>query len=162
MHGDRHFRGLEQMYASAPCNHDLNPRLSVGQGEAEVRMTVTPSMHHAAHAVHGSFYFKMLDDAAFFAANSLVEDVFVLTVSLTTELIRPIREGVLIAHGRVVHAGRTLIFADSILSDGEGRVLAQGSGVFARSAVPLDEKVGYIIVTGTEGTFPAIDRGESV
>jgi acyl-coenzyme A thioesterase PaaI-like protein len=35
--------------------------------------------HHSIHAVHGSVYFKALDDAAFFAVNSLVEDVFVLT-----------------------------------------------------------------------------------
>ena len=36
---------------------------------------------HAAGAVHGSYYFKVLDDACYFAANSLVSDVFVLTVS---------------------------------------------------------------------------------
>ena len=36
-------------------------------------------MFHAAGAGHGTIYFKMLDDAAFYAANSMVEEQFVLT-----------------------------------------------------------------------------------
>ncbi|NOZ79217.1 MAG: PaaI family thioesterase [Acidobacteria bacterium] len=146
MSGEEHFKALETMYASAPCNSELGPTLRVGRGEAEVQMVARPSMHHAAHAVHGAFYFKMLDDAAFFAANSLVEDVFVVTVSLDVELFRPVQEGRLIARGRVLHAGRKLLFAESVLSDAQGRLLAKGNGVFARSGVTLDERVGY----GTE------------
>ena len=147
--GEGHFRSLEAMYASAPCNLEMRPQLRIWSGEAEVRMMARPSMHHAAHAVHGAFYFKMLDDAAFFAVSSLVEDVFVLTVSLNVELFRPIREGELIARGRILHAGRKLIFAESLLSDGEGRSLARGSGVFARSGVTLDERVGYRMHPGS-------------
>lgn len=157
MRGEGHFRALERMYDSAPCNAGLRPRLRVERGKAEVRMEATPAMHHAAHAVHGAFYFKMLDDAAFFAANSLVTDVFVLTVSFNTELMRPVQDGELIARGRVVHAGRKLIFAESVLSDGKGRLLAKGSGVFARSSVVLDEHVGYVI-EGGEGA--ALDGKE--
>jgi acyl-coenzyme A thioesterase PaaI-like protein len=41
----------------------------------------------------GSVYFKMLDDAAFFAVNSIVEDVFVYTVSLNVQLLRPVASG---------------------------------------------------------------------
>jgi hypothetical protein len=35
---------------------------------------VRPDFFHAAHAVHGSVYFKALDDAAFFAVASLVQE----------------------------------------------------------------------------------------
>jgi acyl-coenzyme A thioesterase PaaI-like protein len=64
---------------------------------------VRPEFFHAAHAVHGSVYFKALDDAAFFAVNSLVTDVFVLTASYNLYLTRPVTEGALRAVGRVVH-----------------------------------------------------------
>ena len=36
-------------------------------------------MFHTAGAAHGTLFFKMLDDAAFYAANSLVTDRFLLT-----------------------------------------------------------------------------------
>ncbi len=54
------------------------------------------NMKHAAPfmqligAVHGAHYFLVWDNAAFFAANALVEDVFVLMISFTTGLTRPV------------------------------------------------------------------------
>ena len=42
-------------------------------------LTVTPDMFHAAGAAHGTLFFKMLTDAAFYAANSLGTDRFLLT-----------------------------------------------------------------------------------
>ena len=71
----QHFRSLERMYHSAPINQSVPSRLVVQQGEAEVRMKVGPKYWHSAHAMHGSLYFKGLDDAAFFAANSVVTDL---------------------------------------------------------------------------------------
>jgi len=126
------------MYHRAPCNQAHQPRLQVSDGVATVSMDVAPDMHHAAGAVHGAFYFKLLDDAAFFAANSVVGDAWVLTASLHVELLRPVVGGTLRAEGRVVKAGRTLLFAESSLFDGEGILLARGTGTFARSRIPLE------------------------
>src|SRR5437660_10506789 len=78
---DEHFRKLERMYAAAPINQYFRPALTVSEGRAEVTMAVQSDFFHAARAVHGSVYFKAMDDAAFFAVNSLVSDVFVLTVT---------------------------------------------------------------------------------
>ncbi|MFN8583326.1 MAG: hypothetical protein U0163_20415 [Gemmatimonadaceae bacterium] len=75
-----HFHRLERMYLAAPINRFFEPAITISDGRAEVRFTVRPDFHHAAHAMHGSVYFKALDDAAFFAVNSAVTDVFVLTV----------------------------------------------------------------------------------
>src|SRR5688500_9443505 len=80
---DRHFQVLEGMYAAAAINQFFRPSIHVSEGAAEIRMAVRPDMHHAVGAAHGAVYFKMLDDAAFFAAQSLVTDVFVLTASFT-------------------------------------------------------------------------------
>ena len=112
--------------------------MRIEAGRATVRFAVRPDMHHAMQGVHGAFYFKALDDAAFFAANSMVTDVFVLTVSFTVQFLRPIAEGEMIAEGLVVKAARELLFAESVVRDGRGRELGKGTGVFARSrrAIP--------------------------
>ncbi len=83
MPSEEHFRKLERMYARAPINEYFVPELHVREGSTELLLPVKRDFFHAAQGVHGAVYFKALDDAAFFAVNSLVEDVFVLTVSFT-------------------------------------------------------------------------------
>ena len=140
---EEHYRKLERMYASAPINEYYRPVLRVSEGAAEVSIPIRPDFFHAAHAVHGSVYFKALDDAAFFACNSLVPEVFVLTVTYNVYLTRPISEGTMLARGRVVSQSRQLFVAEAELVDDRGRQLGRGSGSFMRSAIALDESVGY-------------------
>ena len=78
---DPHFQALENMYLSAPINAFYDPRIEVSDAEAIVEIEVSEKLFHSAEAVHGSVYFKMLDDAAFFAASALEREVFVLTTS---------------------------------------------------------------------------------
>ena len=140
---DGHFRGLERMYLAAPCNEIYRPRVTITEGSAKIGFDVGPHLHHAGRAVHGSAYFKAMDDAAFFAVNSLVEDVFVLTVTFNIYLLRPISEGEMVATGTVVNAGRTVWAAEATLSDDRGRQLGRGSGTFMRSRLALSEAMGY-------------------
>ncbi len=142
--GEEHFRKLERMYHGAPINAYFQPTLRVSNGAAELQIPVKPEFFHAAHAVHGSVYFKALDDAAFFAVNSLVTDVFVLTASYNIYLTRPVTEGILRASGRVVHRSRSLFLAEAELFDGEQRQVARGSGSFMRSTIALTPAVGYV------------------
>jgi acyl-coenzyme A thioesterase PaaI-like protein len=88
---EEHYRTLEKMYASAPCNGYYAPEIHVSHGNAEVVIPVQPKFFHAAGATHGSVYFKALDDAAFFAVSSLVTDVFALTVSFISTSYDPFR-----------------------------------------------------------------------
>jgi uncharacterized protein (TIGR00369 family) len=140
---DKHYRKLESMYASGPVNDYYAPKLQVSKGVAEVTIRVRPDFFHAAGGVHGSVYFKALDDAAFFAVNSLVKDVFVLTVSFNVYLTRPISEGEMKAIGRVVHRSRRLFLAEAELADSNGREIGRGSGTFMRSTIALSPKLGY-------------------
>jgi uncharacterized protein (TIGR00369 family) len=139
-----HFRALEQMYHEAPCNDRLDPTLSIDTAEASIEFDVDESTHHAAGGMHGSYYFKALDDAAFFAVNSLVEDVFVLTTGFDVHFERPVSEGTVRAEGVVVNANPNQLLASAIAEDGEGNEIARGTGRFARSRVELDEDVGYV------------------
>ena len=66
---DPHFSALEQMYLAAPINEIYRPRVEIAEGTATVAIDIRQQYFHAAGAVHGSVYFKMLDDSAFFAPN---------------------------------------------------------------------------------------------
>ena len=138
-----HHRKLETMYRGAPINALYEPTIRVGPGKAEMEIPVKPEFFHAARALHGSVYFKLLDDACFFAVSSLVEDVFVLTVSFTTYITRPVTEGRLTAVGHAVHSGKNLFLAEATVAGLEGAIVARGSGSFLRSKIPLTPDIGY-------------------
>ena len=87
--------------------------------------------------------FKMLDDAAFFAANSLETEFFVLTTSFTTYLTRPVVEGKLKAVGKVVNQNKSQFIAESIVYDSKGREVGRGNGIFVRSKQLLIDAKGY-------------------
>lgn len=144
MPNEEHYRRLERMYATARINAFFVPTMHIAEAQARITVPVRPDFFHAAHAVHGAVYFKMLDEAAFFAVNSLVEDVFVLTVTFNLYLTRPVTAGLLTAEGKVVHASKRLYLAESVLRDEQGKELARGSGSFMRSQIALNADLGYV------------------
>ena len=131
------------MYHSAPINEYFKPKLKVERGKTELLIPVRPDFFHAAGAVHGSVYFKALDDAAFFAVSSLVEDAFVLTANFNLYLFQPINKGALIARGRVIYESKNSYIAEAVLFDQDEHQISRGSGSFIRSKIPLNEDVGY-------------------
>jgi uncharacterized protein (TIGR00369 family) len=137
-----HCRKLERMYLAAPINEFYLPSISISEGSAEITTEVKPAYFHAAGALHGSVYFKLLDDAAFFAANSLVEEFFLLTVSFNLYLTRPVTKGILVSRGQVVSHSSQHIVAEAILTVNEKEV-ARGSGSFLRSRIKLSEVDSY-------------------
>jgi acyl-coenzyme A thioesterase PaaI-like protein len=138
-----HFRKLERMYAAAPINEWFAPHLKVGQGEAEVRIPLRPDFHHAAGAAHGTLYFKAMDDATFFAANSIVENFFVLTAKFELELLRPVAVGEMCAKARVTGEDERRIYCEASLFDSEEQLIGRGKGEFARSKMALTPDVHY-------------------
>ena len=143
MSNEEHFRKLERMYLGAPVNAYFAPTIHISRGETQVTIHVRPEFFHAAGAVHGVVYFKLLDDSSFFAANSLVEDVFVLTVSYNVYFTRPVFKGALSAKGKVVQASARLLIAESVILDSDGNEAGRGSGTFMRSNISLTEEIGY-------------------
>ena len=141
---EAHYRALESLYAAAPINNLFPSRLEIPcEGEARIHFMIEPSHYHAAGAAHGTTYFKMLDDAAFYAANSLVNDFFLLTTAFNLLLTRPIKAGPVIAEGRWVNGRRRVLVADARLIDAEGEEVARGTGTFMRSRIPRAKLPGY-------------------
>jgi uncharacterized protein (TIGR00369 family) len=139
-----HWRALEGLYASAPINQVFRSHLEVtGEGRARIVFPVEPGTFHAAGAAHGTLYFKMLDDAAFYAANSLVTDRFLLTTAFNLHLTKPVRGGLLTAEGHWVSGRRRVLVAESRLVDEEGEEVGRGTGTFMRSRIALSSLPGY-------------------
>lgn len=144
MENSSHFRKLENMMHSAPFVRLTGARVSIRHGEAEITLPVRRDFFHAAGALHGALYFLALDNAAFFAVNSLVEDVFVLTNSFTTYLTRPVSEGQVKAIGKVVNQNRSQFIAESIIYDANDKEIGRASGLFMRSKIALSPEIGYV------------------
>ncbi|MBN2562100.1 MAG: PaaI family thioesterase [Phycisphaerae bacterium] len=143
MSAEQHYRKLENLYHAAPCNQYFQPRLTIERARAEVTIEVRPDLFHAGLAVHGCVYFKAMDDASFFAANSLVEDVFVLTVQFNIHFLRPVDSGQIRALGHVVQASPVLYVAEAIAYNARGKEIGRGSGSFVRSKILLTPEIGY-------------------
>lgn len=141
-----HYRKLENMYLKASINTMIfdTTTCKISDERAEIGLTITDKYYHALGAIHGSVYFKLLDDAAFFAVSSIVKDVFVLTTSFNINLVRQVKEGILKAEGLVKFKSKTLFVAESTLYNQDGEVVAFGTGNFARSKISLSDKIGYV------------------
>lgn len=139
-----HFRALEALYASAPINGLFPSRLEIpGEGRARIRFSIDERVFHAAGAAHGTIYFKMLDDAAFYAANSLVSDRFLLTTGFNLHFTKPLRGGEVVAEGRWISGRRRVFIAEAHLIDEEGDEVGRGTGTFMRSHIALSGLPGY-------------------
>ena len=139
-----HWRSLETLYDSAPINRLFESRLELARaGESRIHFTVDRSAFHAAGAAHGTLYFKMLDDAAFYAANSLVSDRFLLTTAFNLHFTRPMREGAMVAEGKWISGKRRVFVAEARIIDLDGEECARGTGTFLRSHIALSGLDGY-------------------
>ena len=144
MGAEAHFRALESLYASAPINHLFESTLTIVEsGVARINFEIDRRYFHAGGATHGTTYFKMLDDAAFYAANSLVTDRFLLTTAFNLLFTKPLGEGPITAEGRWVSGQRRVFVAEARLIDATGEEAARGTGTFMRSRIPLAGLPGY-------------------
>jgi len=141
---EAHYRRLEALYQSAPINRLFESTLNiVAPGRSELRFTVSEQSFHAAGAAHGTLYFKMMDDAAFYAANSLISDRFLLTTAFNLHFTKPMKPGAAVAEGRWISGKRRVFVAEARIIDAEGEECARGTGTFLRSHIALSSLPGY-------------------
>jgi len=136
-----HFQNLENVYYSAKINRIpyRGMTLKVSEGAAEITYPVSSDFFHKMEALHGSVYFKMLDDAAYFAVNSILPEYFVVTTSFSIDLLRPVTGGTLTAKGKTIFSSKHLWIAEAVLVDERGRKIAIGKGRFTKSRFTLQE-----------------------
>jgi uncharacterized protein (TIGR00369 family) len=139
-----HFRALESLYRQAPINGGFTSQLEILEpGVARIAFQVDPAHFHAAGAAHGTLYFKMMDDAAFYACNSTISDRFLLTTAFNLVFSRPLKTGPVVAEGRWISGKRRVLIGEARLIDADGEEAARGTGTFMRSHIALSGLPGY-------------------
>ncbi|MFD2515091.1 PaaI family thioesterase [Pontibacter locisalis] len=144
MDADLHYRALERLYQHARVQELFSDSsIEVAHSSSEITLPVKEAYFHGANAIHGAVYFKLLDDAAYFAVASVVRDVFIVTSSFQLNLVRPVTGGVIKAVGKLRTQSKSLFVAESTLYDERGKEVAFGTGQFVRTLQPLVNLEGY-------------------
>jgi uncharacterized protein (TIGR00369 family) len=143
---DHHFRKLEHLFLSAPIQQ-LYPGITIriNQTNCIISYPVHEAHFHGGQAMHGAVYFKLLDDAAYFAAAAFEMGSFIVTSSFNIRLVRPVSTGVITATGVLQKSSERLYTATSTLLDSNGKLLAEGTGSFVSTGKPLESLPGYRI-----------------
>ncbi|OEK02262.1 hypothetical protein BFP97_12365 [Roseivirga sp. 4D4] len=139
-----HYDSLERMFYAAPIQDMLSgAAMKVEERKAAYSLSISKDYFHAAKALHGAVYFKLLDDAAYFAAASIEPTYFLLTKTYTIHFKRPVEIDELTATGEVISEGNGVIVSRSVITNSAGKVVAEGEGQFVRSKKLLIDQVGY-------------------
>ena len=112
--------------APPPVAELLGLRLvSVADGEVVFELDVRPEHANPMGTIQGGVICALADAAMGLAYASRLEDgESFTTLELKTNYLRQVRDGTLVATGRVVHAGRTVGLTSCDVVDGEGRKVA--------------------------------------
>jgi uncharacterized protein (TIGR00369 family) len=95
-------------------------------GVARVEMEAGPRHHNPMGTVHGGILCDLADAAMGVAvAAGLEEGEGFATLQLSAAYLRPVRDGLLAATGRVVHRGKSVVHAEAEIADAEGRPVAR-------------------------------------
>lgn len=99
----------------------------VGPERVVIRWTVTPDHHQPYGLVHGGVYCSVIETAASLGgALWLGERGQVVGVNNTTDFLRAVREGTLVATGTPVHRGRLQQLWLVEIRDDSDRIVARG------------------------------------
>jgi len=137
---ETHCERLERVYHAAGTNRLTPASMTISEGATRLEMPSCEDYLQAVGELHGMLYFKVLDETSFYAANSLVDDVFLTTASMHVQFLAALEHGPLFARAEVVHAGRSSFVVDATAADHEGNVLARSTGTFVRTRRQLPER----------------------
>lgn len=145
MSNEAHYRNLERLYYSAPINKGFfeGSKIEVTENTAKIELKVKERHHHAGNAMHGAVYFKIMDDAAYFASASVEEEFFILTKSYQIEFLRPVATGTIKATGAVVSQEDEETVAVAELFNEDDKLVGRGKGVFVKAHKKLDSISGF-------------------
>ena len=116
--------GVEIPFAS----HCGIEALETPDGRTLLRLVLAPQHLNNIGMAHGGVTCTLLDIAMGSSARRRA-DLPVMTLDMQTSFIQPGR-GVLVGEGRVVRAGRSVIFCEGEVRTENGELVAKGSGIF--------------------------------
>ena len=130
-------------YLKHPMHHNLNMNVELGKNSATITMTIHDSVINLVGILHGAIYFKLIDDACFFAALSAQESSFVATSNMTIHYLKPASKGVLIAHAKMITKQGRKYLCECEIKDEEGTIYTYGSGSFIEPKKSYDYQARF-------------------
>ena len=125
-----HLDQIISYYKDHPMHKDLEIDVDYTQGKAQVGLTVHKSILNLVGILHGAIYFKLIDDACFFAGLSLNKSNFIATSSMSIHYLKPVSKGRIIADAAVVDQVGKKYVCEAAIQDLNGVKYAFGSGMF--------------------------------
>ena len=110
-------------------NHLRMQVIEVGPDRAVVELPVHPGLYTPHHYIHAGVMIALADTAATLASmaayrGELEPEQLPVAVSISSQIVSNIREGLLVAESTIPYPGRTLLAASTRITDGEGKLLA--------------------------------------
>jgi len=139
----KHYDGLEKMHLKSPINDLIKSKINISQGKAQVNFKNSIAMRDALGNIHNAYIFMGLEEAAFFAANSLIEDVLVSNKSFELIFSKPTKSVELIAKGKFEEKSMGNYIISAELYDQDEKLIAKAKGIFRRSKNLLEDIKNY-------------------
>lgn len=141
---EEHYKKLVKMYLGAEIQNKYpGIQMKIESNYAEITLDIDESYHHAGGYLHGSVYFRLLDDVCYFAAMSNEREYFYVTKSFSITFFRPFKKGMMKAVSEIIKMEDDEFFASGSIYDERGKKLASGEGIFSKSTLKLDPSIGY-------------------
>ena len=121
---------LNEQYGEETLMNRLKMRvLEVGPERAVVELPVQPGLYTPHHYIHAGVMVSLADTAATLASvaayrGELEPEQLPVAVSISSQVVSNIQEGLLVAEATIPHPGRILVAATTRVTDGNGRLLA--------------------------------------
>lgn len=98
------------------------------KGKASLKILVGKRFHNPMGTVHGGVMTDLADAAMGIATmTTLSADESFTTLELKMNFLRPVVEDGLTAEAKVLHRGRNIALAESVLKNKRGKVVARGT-----------------------------------
>ena len=121
---------LNDQYDEETLMNRLKMRVvEAGPERAAVELPVHNGLYTPHRYIHAGVMLSLADTAATIASiaayrGDLDPEQFPVAVSISSQIVANIQDGLLVAEATIPHPGRTLMAAATRITDGDGRLLA--------------------------------------
>ncbi len=110
--------------------------LDAGSGWVKERLPFRPEFLQPG-VIHGGIIYALADTVAAHALLTRVyPDQWCATVEQKINFLRPVAEGAIVGHGRVVHLGNRIVYAEAEVFDASDQLVAKSTATLMRLANP--------------------------
>ncbi|MBI4307346.1 MAG: PaaI family thioesterase [Chloroflexi bacterium] len=107
--------------------------LNVYHGRARMALRVDSRLHQDGGVVQGGIVASLADSSMAFAVMSVTEPHEpAVSIEMNINWLAPVREGEVVAEGRVIHKGSRTLLCESEVRNSSGKLVAKATATFIR------------------------------